>query len=75
MFVLTLDAEDYLSIFHPGSVKLINTLKNLNTPDINPLKPKSRIKDLTTGLIINKLKSIEADNNIKKTNSNLNIFS
>ena len=28
--VLTLDAEDYLSIFHPGSVKLLNTLKNPN---------------------------------------------
>ena len=70
MYVLTLDAEDYLSIFHPGSVKLINTLKNLNTPNINPLKPKARIKDLTTGLIINKLKSIEADSKIKKTNSN-----
>ena len=70
MFVLTLDAEDYLSIFHPGSVKLINTLKNLNTPNFNPLKPKARIKDLTTGLIINKLKSIEADSKIKKTNSN-----
>lgn len=70
MYVLTLDAEDYLSIFHPGSVKLINTLKNLNTPNINPLKQKARIKDLTTGLIINKLKSIEADSKMNKTNSN-----
>ena len=31
MDVLTLDAEDYLAIFHPGSVTLIKTLKNLKT--------------------------------------------
>ena len=31
MVVLTLDAEDYLAIFHPGSVKLIRTLKGINS--------------------------------------------
>ena len=30
--VLTLDAENYLTIFHPGSVKLVQTLKGIRDP-------------------------------------------
>ena len=29
--VLTLDAENYLTIFHPGSVKLVQVLKGIST--------------------------------------------
>ena len=28
--MLTLDAENYLTIFHPGSVKLVQTLKGIH---------------------------------------------
>ena len=53
--VLTLDAENYLTIFHPGSVKLVQMLKGISTTTAetlttNEIKTNSILTITTKGV-------------------------